>query len=196
MSSAMVDSRQSQTDSSATSAETDRLDAFESVMAEHQRAVFRTLLAIVHDEPLADSLTQETFVKAWKSRKSFRGDGELKSWLMRIAVNLARDELRRRKRWWTISPTEEPVSRLRDESPTADALVEAGQIGRAIREALETLSARQRVVFALRHYEGRSLEEIAAMIGMKPATARVHLHRATARMRRELAHWRAGGKQS
>lgn len=174
---------------SATVATSSIDDAFDDVMRSYQRDVFRTILSIVHDEMVADQLTQDTFVRAWKKRKSYRGDGEILHWLLRIGVNAARDELRRSRRWINLSSIMEPgfASKLRDAHPTPDRLAESRDISETIRKTLDELSVRQRLVFTLHHYEGHTLEEIARLTGIRPSTARVHLHRATSRLREALA---------
>src|SRR5438067_133425 len=73
------------------------LDDFDRVMVEHQRRIFRVLLAITHDEDAAQTLTQECFLKAWRARHSFRGESPVGAWLLRIGVNLGRDHVRSRR---------------------------------------------------------------------------------------------------
>lgn len=170
------------------------LSTFDQVVSDYQRDIYRTILAIVRDESLADTLTQDTFVKAWQKRRSFRGSGDLKHWLLRIAVNLTRDEIRRRRRSPLVA-FEEDFTHPKDSSPDAERRLISSEIGARIRIELESLSPRQRVVFTLRHYEGHSLESIAKITEMKPATARVHLHRATLRMRKALAVFTRGGRR-
>jgi len=77
------------------------LDDLESVVALYQSRVFRFLLATLRDRDAAETLTQETFLRAWSARSSFREDCSLATWLIRIALNLARDHTRTgRFRFW------------------------------------------------------------------------------------------------
>jgi RNA polymerase sigma-70 factor (ECF subfamily) len=67
----------------------------------HQRRIYRVLLAIVRDPDAADTLTQECFLRAYEKRASFRGEAKVETWLVRIAMNLARDHAKnRRQSFW------------------------------------------------------------------------------------------------
>src|ERR1051326_6818464 len=72
-------------------------DDFDAIVRLHQRRIFRLLLAMLRDEDIAETLTQETFLRAYRKRADFRGEGRLDGWLMRIAVNLGRDHIRSRR---------------------------------------------------------------------------------------------------
>src|SRR6185437_6492804 len=77
------------------------LDDFDTVVALYQPRVFRFLLANLRDRDAAETLTQETLVRAWSARESFREDCSVGTWLIRIALNLARDHTRTgRFRFW------------------------------------------------------------------------------------------------
>ncbi len=72
-------------------------DAFHRIVLEHQRRIHRVLLALLHDSDAADSLTQECFLRAFERRAGFRGEANIGTWLVRIAINLARDHTRSRR---------------------------------------------------------------------------------------------------
>src|SRR4051794_36115225 len=103
--------------------ERELLQDFDRVVAEHQRRIFRVVLAITHDEDAAQTLTQECFLKAYRSRATFRGESPLGAWLLRIAVNLGRDHVRNRragfwKRLFAGDAEPEQVEQaMRDERP-------------------------------------------------------------------------------
>jgi RNA polymerase sigma-70 factor, ECF subfamily len=171
-------------------------EAFDAIVLRHQRRIYRVAWAILRDETDADSVTQDAFVQAYRHLKRFEGRAELETWLTRIVVNRARDVLRSRKRW-TLVPWARPDGsggvgqpEPSDGRPDPERLVMAGQLSSAIDQAVEELSGQQRVVFTLRHFEDLPLEEIAEMLGMRPATARVHLFRALKKVRRRLEGWR------
>lgn len=175
-------------------------DAFAEIVATHQRQIYKVALAIVRDEMEADAVTQDTFIQAYRHLSRFEGRSGLETWLTRIAINRARDTLRRRKRWRTRSfgdpedgITPEPV----DGQPDPERVAESGQLRTAITAVLDELSEQQRTIFQLRHLEGLALEEIAVMLGLRAGTVRAHLFRAIHKIRRQLEPWnRAKGERS
>jgi RNA polymerase sigma-70 factor, ECF subfamily len=165
------------------------LDDFDAVMAEHQRRIFRVLLAITHDEDAAQTLTQECFLKAWRARTTFRGESPVGAWLLRIAVNLGRDHVRsRRAGFWRrlFAADAEPQqveAAMADERPSAERDLLAREQVEAVWAAAEKLSPQQRTVFILRFAEEMSLDEIAKATGLRTGTVKVHLFRALASVR-------------
>jgi len=112
-------------------------------------------------------------------------------WLTRIAINTCLDRLRsRRWQFWRKRPNSEDESAIlalaRATNPDAEDEVFANQIGERLERALTKLSLRQRAAFTLRHYEDRSLAEIAEVLGLDVGTVKVHLFRALAKLREEL----------
>lgn len=171
-------------------------DAFATIVERFQRKVFRVARSIVRDEAEADAITQDTFVQAYTHLARFEGRAELETWLTRIAINRSRDALRRRKfvSLFTLrddgSESEtllEPV----DERPDPERQLLSSQLRAAIGKAERQLSAQQKTIFRLRHYENLPLEDIAAAMGLRAGTVRAHLFRAIHKIRKELAEWRA-----
>lgn len=167
--------------------------AFASLIDRYQRKIYRVALAIVRDEAQADVVTHETFVQAYFRLRTFEGRAELETWLTRIAINKARDVLRGRKFVSLSSPArddgeEESVAiELPDQAPDAERQVFAKQLRRLIEEAVESLSAQQKMIFRLRHFEEMSMEEIGELMGLHAGTVRAHLFRAVHKVRKRLA---------
>ena len=111
-------------------------------------------------------------------------------WLTRIAVNACLDRLRSRKwHFWRKRPAVEDagfIERARSRSPEAEDQYFAAQISSRLEAALDRLSARQRAVFTLRHYEDKSLEEIGVLLGLDTGTVKAHMFRAVTKLRAEL----------
>jgi RNA polymerase sigma-70 factor, ECF subfamily len=169
--------------------------AFAILVERFQRKIFRVAYAIVRDETEADTVTQDTFIQAYTHLARFQGRSELETWLTRIAINRSRDSLRRRKfiSLFTGSADDDDRTMLFepvDERPDPEREIMARQIRAAIEKAERTLSAQQKVIFRLRHYEERPLEEIAGLLGLAAGTVRAHLFRAVHKIRKELAEWR------
>jgi len=168
--------------------------AFGVLVERFQRKVYRVAYAIVRDDAEADTITQDTFVQAYTHLARFEGRSEFETWLTRIAINRSRDSLRRRRFLRFFSSTDddnregwiEPV----DERPDPEREFMAHQLRSAIERAELQLSAQQQVIFRLRHYENRSLEEIAELLGLRSGTVRAHLFRAIHKIRKHLEAYR------
>lgn len=174
--------------------------AFATIVGRYQKRIYRVAFAIVREEMDADTITQDTFVQAFTSLARFEGRSELETWLTRIAINRARDVLRRRRvvRFFSLTPdpaADEPMLEPVDDRPDQERQFASSQLRRAIQRAERNLSAQQKTIFRLRHYEDLSLEEIADHLGLRSGTVRAHLFRAIHKIRRELAGWRQQAPQ-
>jgi RNA polymerase sigma-70 factor, ECF subfamily len=170
--------------------------AYGILVGRFQRKIFRVAYAIVRDEVEADTVTQDTFIQAYTNLSSYQGRAEFETWITRIAINRSRDVLRRR-RFISLfggsleeaeerQPAFEPV----DRRPDPERQFSAVQLRSAIERAEAKLSARQKIIFRLRHYEDMSLEDIADHLGLRGGTVRAHLFRAIHKIRKELSAWR------
>jgi RNA polymerase sigma-70 factor (ECF subfamily) len=165
---------------------------FEALVRLYRPKVFRFALASLRDLDAAESVTQDCFLRAYQARDRFRQDCGMQTWLMRIAVNLIRDQIRNRRFqfWRRASLTAKPVDvaghAIADgaRSPEAQALLNE-QVA-AIWEAASKLPRRQRTVFLLRFVEDMDLLDIASATGMKEGTVKTHLFRALRAVRERL----------
>jgi RNA polymerase sigma-70 factor (ECF subfamily) len=169
---------------------------FDEVVRLYRPRIFRFVMASLGDRDIAESLTQDCFLKAFNARSQFRGESSLSTWLTRIALNLVRDHLRsRRIRFW--QKTRDNALDLVDISdwiPDTAVSAETACLQRErvkeIWKAVDELSRQQRTVFILRFVEELELAEIAETTGMNTSTVKSHLYRAL-RVVRE----RAGGQK-
>jgi RNA polymerase sigma-70 factor, ECF subfamily len=165
---------------------------FSSVVASHRPQIFRFLLASTRDVDLAETLTQECFLKAHRNWSSFRGDSSAMTWLMRIAINLQKDHWRnRRMQFWRQTRTNAvDLDEASEWLPSGESSQEQKLLARErvtqVWSAVDGLSERQRTVFLLRYVEELELSEIARTIGLSEGTVKAHLSRALARVRAEL----------
>jgi RNA polymerase sigma-70 factor (ECF subfamily) len=162
-------------------------------MVSEQKRVFLLCRRMLQDAEEADSATQDTFLKAWQAlqRPESKNLDEPGKWLTRIAVNTCLDRLRsRRWQFWRKRPKAEDESTILNlaaaTAPDAEDQLFARQIAQRLSRALTRLSLRQRAAFTLRHYEDRSLAEIAEILQLDVGTVKVHLFRATEKLREEL----------
>ena len=169
---------------------------FESVVASHRAQIFRFLLASTRDVDLAETLTQDCFLKAHRNWAGFRGESSALTWLMRIAINPQKDHWRnRRLQFWRHTRTnsvdfDEASDWLPSGERTAEQRILAKEQVANVWSAVEKLSERQRTVFLLRYVEELELKEIAQTTGMGEGTVKAHLSRALARVRKEFGETR------
>ncbi|MFZ0960992.1 MAG: sigma-70 family RNA polymerase sigma factor [Terriglobia bacterium] len=167
---------------------------FDHIVRSHQQRVFRVLYSLVKDRDLADNLTQDCFLRAYQKRATFRGEASVETWLIKIAVNLARDHARnRRVAFWrsilprTSSPAEETAEiDIPDPGPSAERALLAREQLAAAEAALEKVSPQQRAAFSLRFFEEMTLEEIAEAMQLEVGTVKAHLFRAVCAVRNKL----------
>jgi RNA polymerase sigma-70 factor, ECF subfamily len=169
-------------------------DEFDAIVREHQKRVYRVILALVREPDLAANLTQDCFVRAYENRASFRGDSSVYTWLTRIAINLVRDNARNRRQgfWRKLlqrgpdEDHEQVAVQAADNRATADRLLLAREEVAKVWSVVETLSPQQKEVFILRFAEEMQLEEIAQVVGIKVGTVKAHLSRAVASVRAQV----------
>lgn len=168
------------------------VDEFARIAETHRPQIFRFLLASTRDVDLAETLTQECFLKAHRNWGSFRGDSTAMTWLMRIAINLEKDHWRnRRMQFWRHTRTngvdlDEASEWLASGERTAEQQLLAREQVKHVWTAVDGLSERQRTVFLLRYVEEMELSEIAQSTGLSEGTVKAHLSRALGKVRAEL----------
>jgi RNA polymerase sigma-70 factor (ECF subfamily) len=171
-------------------------EEFTCVVERHRPQIFRFLLASTRDMDLAETLTQECFLKAHRNWGSFRGESSAMTWLMRIAINLQKDHWRnRRMQFWRQTQNnavdlDEASEWLSSGEASAEKQLLAQEQVRQVWTSVKGLSERQRTVFLLRYVEEQELSEIALATGLSEGTVKAHLSRALGRVRAEL-----GGKR-
>ncbi|MGA7857999.1 MAG: RNA polymerase sigma factor [Terracidiphilus sp.] len=169
---------------------------FSAVVASHRPQIFRFLLASTRDVDLAETLTQECFLKAHRNWSRFRGDSSAMTWLMRIAINLQKDHWRNRRLqfWRQASTNTVDLDEASEWLASGERSVEQKMLAREkvahVWRAVEGLSERQRTVFLLRFVEELELSDIAQTTGLNEGTVKAHLSRALARVRSELGEKR------
>jgi RNA polymerase sigma-70 factor (ECF subfamily) len=163
---------------------------FDEIVKLHQRRVYRVIYLLLRDHDAADTLTQECFLRAYKHRLGFRGECRLDTWLIRIAVNLARDygKNRRLSFWRKLVglETDEIEIQVAAANPSAERVLLAREKLAEVWNALPSLPQQQRTIFTLRFAEEMSLEEIAEVLGLKIGSVKTHLFRATGAIRQKL----------
>ena len=178
----------------------DRL-AFEELVRRYDREVLRLALNLVHRSEDARDIYQESFLRVYRNLHRFRFECSFYTWLYRIVTNVALDHLRRRS---SRREDQAPVSEefdgtsrdFFDRQPERNAasnperVVLGQELGQRIKEAIDRLSPRERVVFELKHYQGLKLRVIGEMLGTSEETVKNSLFRATRKLRASLDEMR------
>lgn len=173
-------------------------DAFASLVRAYDRGVLRLAMNLLRSTEDAYDVYQEAFLRVYKNLHSFRFDCSFHTWLYRIVTNLCLDALRKRKirrEESTVFETEEgPRDRLdmfaeRRELGDPERALRNRQLGARIQTGLEELTAKERMVFELRHYQGLRLRAIGDILGSTEEAAKTCLFRATQKMRVALGEF-------
>lgn len=153
--------------------------------------VFRTLLRLTGSREHLDDLAQDVFLRLFRALPQFRGEALVTTYLYRIAVNVAQDEWKRRKkdRDANVSLSDETTdweNRLQHPDRNADALMEEREFQKLVEEQLQRLSPVERSVLVLYHQEERTYEQIALALKLPVGTVRTHLHRGRKKLREAI----------
>ncbi len=162
---------------------------FDEIVRQHQRRIYRVIFLLVKDSEATDTLTQECFLRAYRKRASFRGECSVGTWLVRIAVNLARDHGKnRRLAFWrkTVGLSDENAGMTVDlatSQPSAEQALLAREALREVWRAAAALPQQQRTIFLLRFAEEMPLAEIAQVLDLEIGTVKAHLFRAISKVK-------------
>jgi len=168
------------------------LEDVTTLCANYRSRIYRYALLSLRDPDLADSVTQDCFLRAYKARDEFRGDCSLATWLTRIATNLIRDAVRSRKFqfWKMVTSTAVEAGAMADRLRSPGLSAESSLVVREellkVWDAVATLPGKQRSVFLLRFVEEMELSEIATAMGLHVGTVKSHLHRALTAVRKAM----------
>jgi len=166
-------------------------EAFRLIFERYSRPVISFLYDLVSNRELAEELTQETFVRAYRNLPTMREETKLSTWLFGIARNVAREALRARARDnhnvdHNVGLEHEAVQRLRDGGPVPVERLLGKELNEVIRRSLAALDEDKRLVFTLKVFQQCSYEEMAEITGFSIAKLKTDLHRARSEMRRRI----------
>jgi RNA polymerase sigma-70 factor (ECF subfamily) len=177
--------------------------ATEELVKRYQRKAYAIAYHMTsQDAEEARDLTQEAFLKAFQSLKSFRKESSFYTWFYRIVVNTCLDTMRRRRRWNRLfsyfrhgekgeafsKEILEKEPEIKEENNPMMAL-RFKELTQQVRRTLSTLPDKQRIAFQFKVFHGMSVNEIAQVMGTAEGTVKSHLFRATQHLRKELAEW-------
>ncbi len=177
-------------------AQSGETEAFRQLVERSKVNVYRLAYDLTGNRHDAEDLSQDVFVKAYRSLHSFRGDAKWSTWLYRITVNTCHDH--RETVSHKIMKAREDIHEHEEVSAnhnaggyvSPDRTAESRLIQDSIEKALSTLSQRERAVFTLRHYHDLPLKEIASTLELTEGSVKSYLFRALQRLQQELAFYK------
>ena len=165
------------------------VSAFEELVGVYYTKVYNVCFRMLNNEEDAIEMAQETFIRAYKSIKNFKGNSSLFTWLYRIASNTCFDFIRKMKKNKTISLEQKTFEdlqlqdRIRDNSPRPDEIAESNAQKQAIKQALECMNLNNRNIVIMRDIMNLSYEEIAKVLNCPLGTVKSRISRARGELR-------------
>ncbi|GER84552.1 MAG: sigma-70 family RNA polymerase sigma factor [Thermogemmatispora sp.] len=173
-------------------------EAFALLVQRYQRRVFNMILRMLQDYEEACEITQEAFLAAWQGLPTFRGEARFPTWLYRIAYNCCLRQLEQRRRDKALQNAMQE-QQLLDEAGgqrcQAESTLEARDRQALVREQLEALPTKYRIVLVLRHLQEMTYEEMAEILMMPIGTIKTHLFRARNLLKERLQAQRQADSQ-
>ncbi|HEX5758786.1 MAG TPA: sigma-70 family RNA polymerase sigma factor [Thermoanaerobaculia bacterium] len=167
-------------------------DAFRELVERYSARLFRLAYRITGEEAAAEDAVQESFLRAYRWLSRFDARAQFGTWLYRIAVNTTIEMMRKQKRHHHPQPVLEsgepdPLAALPSAGPGPERLALSQEVERAVRAAMGELTPLERAAFVLRHFEGRSIAEICAHLGLGESAGKHAVFRAVRKLRGALA---------
>jgi RNA polymerase sigma-70 factor, ECF subfamily len=164
-------------------------DAFRALVERHSRRVFQLALRITGNEQDAEDVVQESFLRAYRQLGRFEARANFGTWLYRIVANCAVDLMR--TKWRRTDQHSREIGDGWMETaatgfPGPERLAESAEIQHRVAAALDALSPLERAAFTLRHYEGRSIDEIGTTLNLGTSAAKHSVFRAVKKLRAAL----------
>jgi RNA polymerase sigma-70 factor (ECF subfamily) len=163
-----------------------RREAFDVIVERHRRIVYQVCYRFVSNHEDASDLSQESFVRAWRGLKNFKGQSALSTWLYRIAVNVCLNRVSAR------TPATEPIASTDHFEDTriegAQAALLREERGAAVRKAIASLPKKQRATLILRTYHDLSHQQIAEILGSSVGATKANFFHALANLKKLLGN--------
>lgn len=161
-----------------------KYDAFEELVKKYEKKIYNLAYRMTGSHEDANDLAQESFIRAFRSIGSYRGDAKFSTWLYRIATNVCLDELRRRKKQ-RLESLDEPVQTedgeiekdIADWSHDPEESYEKKEIQKIVQKGIAKLPEDQKAVIILRDMQERSYDEIAYILNLSLGTVKSRINR-------------------
>ncbi len=162
------------------------IEAFEKLISAYQKKVFNIALRMTGNQDDASDISQEVFIKIFKSIGSFKKQSAFSTWVYKITINTCRDELRKQKNKRNTISIDEGIClednkverQIESNDPTPELMAEKHEIEKLLKEAIFQLSEDYKEVIILRDIQGFSYSDIAKMIDCPEGTVKSRINRA------------------
>lgn len=169
----------------AAAAAAGELEAFGELVRRHQDFVYGAVLRVVKNPTLAEDISQDCFLRAYRALPDFRGDSQVRSWLYRIATNLALNAVTRRREY----PTETMPELLATSEAGPERRAEKSELAEALHNAIQTLPDDLQRPLVLREVQHMSYEDIAGVLDLPLNTVRTRIFRARRALQTHMRDW-------
>jgi len=168
--------------------------AFDAIVRRYKNRLLNFVFRFVKERDLAEEIVQETFLRVFRERKNHERISNFSTWIFTISGNLAKSELRRRKRWRFFSLDQQDNDEghefeIPDETQLPDRMAHDRMIETDVQDAIHALSPKYREAVILRDIQGFAYEEIAEIIGCPVGTVKSRVNRARLQLQESLKNW-------
>jgi RNA polymerase sigma-70 factor (ECF subfamily) len=170
--------------------------AFTELVRRYQSRVIHLVSRLLNDREVSEDIAQEVFVRVHLHRRNYRTGSKFSTWLFTIAANLAKNEIRRRKRrrnWTSLDEMQDTLKdaslQFADPKSNREADLEREQLGGVVGQAIAGLPERYRIALVLRDIDGMAYEEIGQVLRIPGGTVRSRINRARLMLKRKLEPW-------
>ncbi|HLF62929.1 MAG TPA: sigma-70 family RNA polymerase sigma factor [Saprospiraceae bacterium] len=158
-------------------------EKYDVLFGEYKNRLYRFALRIVKDSLLAEDVVQEVHVKCWQNRDSVEAMANPGAWMMRVTKNLCIDKIRSRH---STTDLDAVSYNVHSHDPVPDSAAEMGDLMQVLRETMETLPPKQKLVFHLREIEGMQYKEISEILNITVDEVKINLFRARQKVKDKL----------
>jgi len=165
-------------------------EAFSMLVDRYKNRLLNFVYRFVKDYDVAEDIVQETFLRVFRKRRDYKAIANFSTWIFTIAGNLAKSELRRRKRWRFLSidatDEEEKSFEIQDPGMRPDRVTAVRMLNESVQDSIDTLQSKYKEALILRDIEGMSYQQIAEVAGVPVGTVKSRVNRARLKLQKKL----------
>jgi len=166
------------------------LEAFDTIVGRYKNRLLNFVYRFVKDYDVAEDIVQETFLRVFRKRRDYKAIANFSTWIFTIAGNLAKSELRRRKRWKFLSidasNDDEKSFELPDPGMKPDRQAAVRMLDENVQEMIDSLQIKYKEALILRDIQGMSYKQISEIVGVPVGTVKSRVNRARLKLQKKL----------